>query len=77
MGIIFGSVLPSAGVLIFHSLLRPVSDEKMVPRVCSLLSFTAQPLWGFDIGLPPHWWLREASLWLCVCCVIKYALRVF
>lgn len=32
MGIILGSVLPSGGVLIFFSLLRPVSDEKMVPQ---------------------------------------------
>lgn len=78
MGIIFDSVLPSGGVLIFFSLLRPVSDEKMVPQgVCSFRSFTPQPLWEFKISLIPHWWLREASVWLSVLCVIKYASHVF
>ena len=65
MGLIFGSVLPSGGVLVFHSL-RPVSDEKMVPRVCSLLRFTPQPLWGFEVSLAPHWRL-EGSIAVALC----------
>lgn len=66
MGLIFGSVLPSGGVLVFHNLLRPVSDEKMVPRVCSFFISPHSLSGDLKLALLSPLEAGEASLWLCV-----------
>lgn len=65
MGNTFGSVLPSGGIMISFSFLRPVPNGRMAPWDFPLIVLPPPYLWGFTNSFAPHWWRKkEALVWL-------------